>query len=535
MNDLIFIPLGGCEQIGMNLNVYGYKGQYVIVDFGVGFASEASHTLVVPDINFLRENKANIAGMILTHIHEDHMGAMPYLWQEIQCPVYMSNIGVQFLRRKFKRQGKKFNLDYTVIDAKEQFSLAGMDFTPFNMTHSTLETLGLVIEAGGRTIVHTADWKLDQTPGLGASYDQSFFTQLADRKPVVVGDSTNINSEGSSGSEAMVAKRLTHYLENQQKQLAILMFASNMSRLFHVVEECQRLDKKLVLCGLSIDNAFEVLQEAGYDMQVECLANKNDVMRYPPSMRVYLCTGTQGEPRSGIRTLMGDGIIGKDDMVLFSSKMIPGNEKSILALQYKLKTLGCNVITDEQDHGIHVSGHPCQDEISTLYGWLQPNAIIPVHGESFHVEAHAKFAHEQCGVEHTIIPRNGDIISISPEHKLEKIDQIKLKHYVVRGSAVVPRYDRSVKKLESVIMKGYIHYTIVLNKKNKVLFYDYNSIGVAQSVFDDSCAKTVATRLESDLKKRDKETPVDQTLKSLIREVYRSNFSPVIDISVAIT
>lgn len=421
-DELLFVPLGGASEIGMNLNLYHYKGKWLMIDFGIGFADSAhlpGVDVIVPDIEFLREIKHDIVGLILTHAHEDHVGAAPYLWEELECPVYATPFTAAFLRAKLMSEGLKGKGKAQI---KEVQLGATIQMGPFSiemvgLTHSIPEMQAIAIGTEHGVVMHTGDWKFDPDPLVGAASDVSSLQRYGEEGVLaMVCDSTNVFVEGRSGSESTVRENLVREISACEGRVFVTTFASNVARLETIAEAAGAAGRKLILAGRSLWRIIDSAKEAGYLKEYTFIGDL-DADTVPRDKQLIICTGCQGEPMAALpKMVRGDHPTLKlvpSDTVIFSARMIPGNEKRINYVQNHLVRQGIEIITDKGDT-IHVSGHPAREELAEMYSHIRPKIAVPVHGEARHIHEHAKFA-RSLQVPMAIEPYNGAVVRLSGE------------------------------------------------------------------------------------------------------------------------
>jgi ribonuclease J len=422
-NDLLFLPLGGSSEIGMNLNLYRYKGKWLVVDCGSGFADESlpGVDMIAPDLKFLIRNKENVVGLVLTHAHEDHIGSVRYFCSEIQCPIYTTTFTANFLKVKLGQQAP--HIDYVEIGAK--FEIAPFQIDMINLTHSAPEMQALVIKAGEKTVLHTGDWKLDHDPLVGEVSNEAAIKSYGDQGiDAIVCDSTNVFKEGHSGSEGDLRKSLLKIVKEKCTGGMTVMstFASNIARIDTLMHVAKELKKRVVIAGKSIDRIMEAAQSSGYLNDVnDIIISAEQISSFPRNDIIVIATGCQGEPNAAVSrmaTESHDIRLCNGDTIIFSSKIIPGSERRIFNLFNLLVKKKVEIITEE-DHFVHVSGHPNVEELRKMYQLSRPKMAIPVHGEAVHIHQHAKLA-KSFGVQKTFEPENGMLINISSQEVIGK-------------------------------------------------------------------------------------------------------------------
>ncbi|QFT31987.1 ribonuclease J [Roseibium porphyridii] len=420
-NEIVFLPLGGVGEIGMNLGLYGFGPDgdrtWLIVDCGVSFAGPElpGIDVVVPDIKFLEDEVDNIAGMVITHAHEDHYGAILHLWPYLKVPVYATAFTAGLLAAKSESETLEEDVPVTVVKQGERHKIGPFDVEFVAMAHSIPEPCALAIRTPAGLVLHTGDWKIDPTPGVGLPIDMNRLAELG-REGVMalVCDSTNAVRDGVSPSEADVAEELKKVMAEADKRIAVTTFASNVARIRAVAEAAAANDRDVVVVGRSMHRVIDVAGELGYLDGLKPFHDEEAYGYLPREKAVLLCTGSQGESRAALaRIASGDHrniALSKGDMVIFSSRTIPGNEKAVGEVLNNLADKDVEIVTD-RDALVHVSGHPRRGELEQLYKVIKPKVVLPVHGEPLHLAAHAAFAKEQ-GVPEVVRGKNGDIIRL---------------------------------------------------------------------------------------------------------------------------
>lgn len=418
-DELFLVPLGGTGEIGMNLNLYGHDGAWLMVDLGVTFAGLElpGIDLIMPDPGFIEERQDRLVGLVLTHAHEDHIGAVPYIWPRLRCPIYATPFTATMLRSKLSEVGLLEEAVITEIPLSAQFEVGPFDIELVTLTHSIPEPNALVIRTKAGKVFHTGDWKLDSDPLVGDDFDKDRLQALADEDILAaVCDSTNAMVEGATGSEAEVRDALMERVRGMEGRVAIACFASNVARLDTAIRVAEACGRRVVLVGRSMHRVVEAARETGYLKNLPPFLNEQEVDYLPRDEVLILATGSQGETRSGLWRIANgqhpNVALDPGDCVIFSSRTIPGNEREIHALQNALVTGGITVVNDK-NNDIHVSGHPARDELQQLYQWVRPQISVPVHGEARHLAAHAELA-AACQVPQQIVCRNGAVVRLAP-------------------------------------------------------------------------------------------------------------------------
>lgn len=465
--DLWFLPLGGSGEIGMNLNLYGHDNEWIMVDLGITFGDRLGVDVITPDPAFIAERRDALAGIIITHAHEDHVGAVPYLWQHLQCPVYATPFTASILRQKLKdiSWGKKVPVIEVPLSSTVQVGKFSVEF--ITLTHSIPEPNALAITTPLGTILHTGDWKIDSSPFVGEVTDHKRLKALGDKGILaMVCDSTNVLNEGSSGSEEGVREELTDLIRRHPDgRVAVACFASNVARLETAALAARANGRQPVLVGRSLIRMEEAARQNGYLMDIPHFLNEETAEGLPRDKLLLIATGSQGEPRSALSRIASGQHpaieLEAGDTVIFSSRMIPGNERSISALQNRLVLKGVKVITAHEED-IHVSGHPAQDELRQMYEWVRPKILVPVHGEARHLQAHAVFGLE-CGIAQSITPENGTLIRLAPGSP-EIIDNVPTGRKGFDGNRLIPMDSLMLRDRYRLSIQGTIVVTIALDK-----------------------------------------------------------------------
>lgn len=417
MRELLFVPLGGTGEIGMNLNLYCYDGVWVMVDCGMMINTvDGEDRIFAPDPAFLLDK--DITALVLTHAHEDHIGAITDLWMTFRCPIYATPFTAAVVRRKVAESDLPERVPLKIVPPGARFDIGPFSFEMIPITHSTVESQSLVLRTAAGAVLHTGDWKLDPKPLVGPATAEARFKALAkERVLAVVGDSTNAQIPGRSGSESLVRERLKDLIGRERNRVVCACFSSNIARVATFLEVAAATGRHPVLVGRSLLRMVGAAQETGYLPRALNEVPLRDAMYLPRHKVLMICTGSQGETRAALsRISFGqhrDVFLEPDDVIFFSSKVIPGNEEGIERLQRRFQHSGVRVVS-ERDDLIHVSGHPCIDELKQLYGWVRPECLIPVHGYPEHLIAHAQVGRD-LGLRHVLEVRNGDVVHLNAE------------------------------------------------------------------------------------------------------------------------
>jgi len=476
MNDpeeLVFLPLGGCGEIGMNLGLYGFCGSWLMVDCGVTFGDDLTPGIdvIVPDPAFLIENIETLVGLVITHAHEDHLGGIPYLWRQLKCPVFATPFAAGLLKRKLPETTLAESVPITEITPGGEFSVGAFDISLINLAHSVPETQALAITTEVGTVLHVSDWKLDPKPLVGAPTDEATLRRFGDEGVIaLMCDSTNVFVEGRAGSEGRLRESLIEVVKNCDKRVAIASFASNVARMESAVRVAEATGRRVSLVGRSMWRIAEIAKECGYLRGCPEFINARDIGYLPRDEVLMLVTGSQGEARAALARIAADDhpeiSLTEGDTVIFSSREIPGNEKAIGRLKNQLARLNVEVIT-ESDAFVHVSGHPAREELKELYDWVKPPLLVPIHGEARHLIEHRKFARSN-GVPATAVVENGEMLRLAPG-ETEVIAYVQSGRYAVDGRRLVPIEGDVVRARRRMTFTGVAVATVVLDKEGELV------------------------------------------------------------------
>ena len=476
-NELLFCALGGSGEIGMNVNLYGHAGKWLMVDCGVTFADAAypGIDIVLPDLSFIEDRIDDLVGIVLTHGHEDHIGALPYLAEDLGVPLYATPFTAGLIRGKLEEEGNANRVKLRVIQPNKDTGVAGVQIGPFGvsfveLSHSIPEPNALVIETKAGRVFHTGDWKLDPTPVIGKPVSAEHLTRIGDAGvDVLVCDSTNVFNKEASGSEASVRRGLAEQVAKAKGRVLVTTFASNAARLHTLGEVARETGRKLCVTGRSLDRILKVARATGYLTDFPDTVDPDTAMRLPKNKVLIVATGGQGEPRAALaRVADGSHTIKLDlgDTVIFSSKQIPGNEVAIGKIQNTLAGKGVVMITERQAH-VHVSGHPGRPELAQMYKWIRPQTLIPVHGEMRHMMEHARFALTE-GVPHSLVQSDGDVIRLIPG-KPEKIANASVGRLVLDGDVILPADGSTINERRKLAINGQIAVAVAIGRDGRVL------------------------------------------------------------------
>lgn len=476
-DELVFLPLGGSGEIGMNLNAYGYgppdARQWIVVDIGVTFGREddvPGVELVLPDPAFLEEERDNILAIVLTHAHEDHIGALPWLWPRLKAPVYATPFTAALVREKLREQGLLDRVSLTEIPLKGQLTLGPFEIDFVTLTHSIPEPNGLAIRTPLGLVWHTGDWKIDPDPLIGETTDEAKLRAMAEEGVLaMVCDSTNVFVEGSTGSEADVRKKLTEVIARCTGRVAVTAFASNVARVETTLLAARAAGRTPCLVGRSMHRIYNAAKSVGLLQDAPQVIDEEEAGSLPDENILFLCTGSQGEPRAALsRIARGEHrhvSLRQGDTVIFSSRVIPGNEEAIHSLYEAFIARGVELITAD-DAPVHVSGHPARDELKQMYQWARPRIAIPVHGERRHIREHVKLA-QALQVPEALAPHNGDMIRLAPG-LAAVIDEVPAGRLYVDGNTIIETDDEAIRDRLRLGAEGAVNVALALSAKNAI-------------------------------------------------------------------
>ena len=475
-DELLFCPLGGSGEIGMNMNLFAYgkpgEHKWIMVDIGVTFADDTipGVDLIYPDPGFIVDKKEDLLGIILTHAHEDHIGAIALLWPQLKCKIFATPFTAVLIKEKFKEKNIDITNHLKIVQLNGTVNLEPFKIEYITLTHSILEPNGLRIETPAGIILHTGDWKIDPEPLIGEKTNSNRLKEVGKEGVLaMICDSTNVFSMGKAGSELDVRKSLLNIMGSLKKRIVMASFASNVARMETAFYCAEKTGRQISLVGRSMHRIFKAARQCGYLKNVIEPIDAREAKKISREKIVYLCTGSQGEPMAALMRIASythpDVFIEKDDAVIFSSKIIPGNEKKLFKLQNQLVKDGIEVISEESEF-VHVSGHPNRDDLREMYDWVKPNCVIPVHGEHRHMIEHMKFAHEMK-VPHPVQVQNGDIVKLFPG-KPHVFDKAPSGRLYLDGNMSVEEDSQSIKDRKNLSANGYMEVTILISQKGNI-------------------------------------------------------------------
>jgi ribonuclease J len=476
-DELAFAPLGGVGEIGMNLSIYGlgnrHQRSWLAVDLGVSFGDEEhlpGIDTIMPDISFLEQERKNLVGLVLTHAHEDHFGAIIDLWPKLKCPIYATSFSAALLEAKCASERNPPKIPVTIVPSGGRIDLGPFNVEFIPVAHSIPESHALAIRTSAGTVPHTGEWKIDPTPVTSVPTDERRLRELGDAGVLaLIGDSTNAVRDGRSPSEAEVAKAIAELVKAAKGRVAVTTFASNVARVRAVADAARISGREVVVVGRAMERVVQVARETGHLDGVQNFRGAELYGHFPPDKVLALCTGSQGEPRAALARIANDDhpevTLNRGDCVIFSSRTIPGNEKAVGAIINGLISQGVEVITD-RTHLVHVSGHPRRDELRDLIGWVRPQILIPVHGEALHLFEHAKLA-RACGVPKVLICRNGDLVKLGPGDP-GVIDELPSGRLYRDGNILEDSKSRAVVERRRMAFAGCAFIALALGEKGEL-------------------------------------------------------------------
>ena len=475
--ELLFCPLGGSGEIGGNMNLYAYgkedNQKWIIVDMGVSFADDSvpGVDLIMPDAGFIIDKKDDLLGIVLTHAHEDHIGAVVHIWPHLKCKIYATPFTAALIIEKFKEKKIDISSYLEVVPLNSKIKLEHFEIDFVTLTHSILEPNGLSITTPLGTILHTGDWKIDPNPLIGSQIDEKKLKSIGNSGvSVMICDSTNIFSPGRAGSESEVRDSLLRIMELKTKRILVTSFASNVARMESIFYCAKKTGRNICLVGRSMQRIYKAAKKCGYLKGVIEPLEPKDAKKVPKNKILYLATGSQGEPMGAMNRIVNgthpDVKLEDEDCVIFSSKIIPGNEKKLYYLQNLIVKNKIEMISEENAF-VHVSGHPNREDLKDMYKWVKPQCVIPVHGEHRHMAEHVSFAKEMQ-IPKSLLIENGDIIKLLPGNKPEIIDKAPSGKIYLDGSVNVETDSQSIKDRKNLSINGYLEITLIVSNNGKI-------------------------------------------------------------------
>ena len=547
--DLFFCPLGGSGEIGGNMNLYAYGNdenrKWLIIDTGVSFADDSipGVDLIYPDPGFIIDKKQDLLGIVLTHAHEDHIGAISHIWPDLRCNIYAPPFTAVLIKEKFKEKKIDIESNLKIVKLNGEIKLGPFDIEFVTLTHSILEPNGLSIKTPAGNVLHTGDWKVDPNPLIGDKINEKKLKEIGQSKVLaMICDSTNIFYPGRAGSELDVRESLLKIMSLKSKRIIITSFASNVARMESVFYCAEKIGRNVSLVGRSMNRIFKAARQCGYLANVKDPIDPRDAKKIPREKIVYLCTGSQGEPMGAMKRIIKgihpDVFIEKDDAVIFSSKIIPGNEKKLYALHNDIVKQEVELITEETDF-VHVSGHPNREDLKDMYNWVKPESIIPVHGEHRHMNEHIKFA-KQMQIPHALRIEDGDIVRISPGKNPKIIDKAPSGKMYLDGNIPVGENSQSIKERRNLSQNGYLEITLILSNSGKLSKPIISYKGIPENIFDEKIIFEMEDEIFNtcrsfSMKNKKQEKNLIETVKQNCRKIIKDKTGkkPYTNINIA--
>ena len=526
-SDLVFIPLGGSGEIGMNANLYHHHDRWLMVDLGISFADESlpGVDVVLPDISYIEARKDKLEGLLLTHAHEDHYGAIPYLWERLQVPVYGTAFTLALLRRKLAESRVDFDIEMHELDYNQPYEFGPFSVELLALNHSIPDPAAVILRTSEGTILHTGDWKFDDQPQIGQNTDATKLAEIGHEGVLaLIGDSTNAMVDGRTPSEQTAYEGLVQVIAQAEARVAVTCFASNVARIDSIVRAAHANQRSVAIVGRALQRTIDAAREVGYLRDLPDFVKESDVGLIPRDNIVIICTGSQGEPRAAMARIASGSheMVDLDpgDTVIYSSRQIPGNEPAISKIQDMLLRRGIHVVTDD-DAPVHVSGHPARDEMAEMYGLVKPKIIVPVHGTARHLMAHAELA-KSCQVGQTLIPDNGVIVHFA-DGRAEKIGTVTTGALTHEGGEVVDIQSEQLRARRRMLWNGSVSVSVLVASDGTLLI----APSIAQSgVIDDDriddFIATAALRIEDKLSEMKPKSASDDNISQIIKAQIRS-------------
>ena len=534
-DNLLFCPLGGSGEIGMNMNLYAYGNEenqkWIIVDMGVSFADDSvpGVDLIYPDAGFIIEKKNDLLGIVLTHAHEDHIGSISHIWPKLKCKIYATPFTAVLIQEKFKEKKIDVTSYLKVVELNSQIKLGPFEIDFVTLTHSILEPNGLCITTPEGVVLHTGDWKVDPNPLIGNKVDEKKLRSIGEKGVIaMICDSTNVFSPGRAGSEKDVRESLLKIISHQKKRVLVTSFASNVARMESIFYIAKQTKRNISLVGRSMHRIYKAAKQCGYLKDVVEPVDAREANKISKDRIILLCTGSQGEPMGALNRIANDihpdVNLESGDTVIFSSKIIPGNEKKLYALQNLIVKRDIEVITEENAF-VHVSGHANREDLKDMYHWVKPKCIIPVHGEHRHMKEHISFAKEMQ-IPFNLKVENGNIIQISKDQKPQIIDQAPTGKIYLDGNVAVSLDSSSIKERKNISVNGLLEITLIISSNGKIK----KPVVSYRGIPEDAVSETFKFDLEDEITKTCKSFAVNNfkqeknlidTIKQNCRKIVR--------------
>tara|TARA_B100000945_G_C20417860_1_gene616124 strand:+ start:395 stop:2056 length:1662 start_codon:yes stop_codon:yes gene_type:complete len=547
--ELIFCPLGGSGEIGGNMNLYAYGNnenkKWVIIDTGVSFADDSipGVDLIYPDPGFIIDKKDDLLGIVLTHAHEDHIGAISHIWPDLNCNIYATPFTAVLIKEKFKEKKIDITKNLKIVKLNGKIKLGKFEIEFITLTHSIIEPNGLRLKTPVGTVLHTGDWKVDPNPLIGDKINEKKLREIGEEKVLaMICDSTNIFNPGRAGSELDVRESLLKIMSLKSKRIIVTSFASNVARMESVFYCAEKISRQVSLVGRSMNRIFKAARQCGYLKNIKDPIDPRDAKKIPREKIVYLCTGSQGEPMGAMKRIIKgihpDVFIEKEDTIIFSSKIIPGNEKKLYSLHNEIVKKEVELITEETDF-VHVSGHPNRDDLKDMYNWVKPESIIPVHGEHRHMNEHIKFAKEMQ-IPHALRIEDGDIVKIFPGKYPAIIDKAPSGRMYLDGNIAVGENSQSIKERRNLSLNGYLEITLILSNSGKLSKPIISYKGIPEKDYDEKIIFEMEDEIYNtcktfSMKNKNQEKNLIEMVKQNCRKIIkdRTGKKPFTNINIA--
>ena len=535
-NELIFCPLGGSGEIGMNMNLYAYGNEgnqkWIVVDIGVTFADETipGVDLILPDPGFVIDKKDDLLGIVLTHAHEDHIGSVAHIWPNLKCKIYATPFTAALIQEKFKERKIDISSYLNIVPLNTKIKLGYFEIDFVTLTHSILEPNGLSITTPLGTILHTGDWKIDPNPLIGGNVDEKKLREIGKKGvSTMICDSTNVFSPGRAGSESDVRESLLKIMETKSKRILVTSFASNVARMESIFYCAKKTGRSICLVGRSMQRIYKAAKKCGYLGNLIAPVEPRSAKQLSKNKILYLATGSQGEPMGAMNRIINgihpEVFIEEGDCVIFSSKIIPGNEKKLYQLQNLIVKNNIEIITEENSF-VHVSGHPNRDDLKDMYNWVKPQCIIPVHGEHRHMKEHVAFAKEMQ-VPKTLLIENGDIIKLLPGSRPEIIDKAPTGRMYLDGNLGVDEDSQSIKDRKNLSINGYLEITLIVSNNGKIKKPVISFKGIPEEEMNENFIFEMEDEIENtcrtfSVQNKNQEKNLIDTLKQNCRKIIKT-------------
>ena len=542
-DELLFSAIGGIGEIGMNFYIYGTQGKWIIVDLGITFGNDDTPgiDIILPNPEFIKKNKKDLLGIIITHAHEDHIGAVPYLWSQLECPVYSTPFASAILKRKINELKIKKNFVKT-ISLDSTLKLGPFTIDIISTTHSIPEPNAIAIKTKFGNILHTGDWKIDPNPLVGKSFNTKKLQNFGNNGVLaIVSDSTNANVSGHSRSEQTLRESLVKIVSELKNRVAITSFASNLARVETFGYVAEKTGRVAALCGRSLWTMYQAALDTGYLKKTRPFLDEKEIIGLPKDQTLLICTGSQGEPRAAMSRISKDEhqniFLEEGDTVIFSSKVIPGNETSIMKVQNSLRERNINIIT-ETDKFVHVSGHPHREELKKMYSWIKPSIVIPVHGEYHHLKGNIEVAKE-CGIKKGLILKNGLLVKLAPD-KPKVLGSVTTGKLILDGKNIIPLNEEAIKHRKKMLYNGTLLISLAIDIKKKIStkpiisskgFFNDEVIKIFKNDFNKSIFKLIKYSIRGH---KIKENEIRDKIESYCRKFFKRklNTRPVFEIHI---